>query len=162
MKQLALLFGLLVTIILLASWLTKNSGSLLKTNITPSLPQVKIGEKVIPVEIADTNDKRQKGLSGRNSLGENQGMLFALEQNSIPAFWMKDMKFAIDMIWIDDGKVVDITKNVPVPAPKTKTEELIRYRPQQPVDYVLEVNAGWVDQNNLQTGIAVELPAQLD
>jgi len=126
----------------------------------PSLAKTKIyvGETEISVEIADTFQKRQKGLSERESLAEGEGMLFVFAQENIqPPFWMKEMKFAIDIIWIDDNKIVQINESVLVPEPDTPNSELKFYSPNQPIDYVLEVNAGFVDENNIKIGDDVDL-----
>lgn len=92
------------------------------------------------VEIADDALERSQGLSGRASLQQNSGMLFLFEAPFVASFWMKDMNFALDFIWIRDNTIVDITENVPAP----KDDNLPSYQPNQPVDAVLEVNAGWV------------------
>jgi uncharacterized membrane protein (UPF0127 family) len=126
----------------------------------PSLAKTKIyvGETEIFVEIADTFQKRQKGLSERESLAEGEGMLFIFAQKDIqPPFWMKEMKFAIDIIWIDDNKIVQINENVPAPEPDTPNSELKFYTPNQPIDYILEVNAGFVDEKGLKIGDNVDL-----
>ena len=126
----------------------------------PSLTKTKIcvDETEIPVEIADTFQKRQKGLSERESLAEGEGMLFVFAQKDIqPPFWMKKMRFAIDIIWIDDNKIVQINEDVPAPEPGTPNSELKFYSPNQPIDYVLEVNAGFVDENNIKIGDEVDL-----
>ena len=126
----------------------------------PSLAKTKIyvGETEIPVEIADTFQKRQKGLSERESLAKGEGMLFVFAQENIqPPFWMKKMEFAIDIIWIDDNKIVQINEDVPAPEPDTPNSELKFYSPNQPIDYVLEVSAGFVDENNIKIGDDVDL-----
>ena len=116
-----------------------------KPATTPtSSPIVTIGEKTIKVTVAKTKEERSKGLSGTTSLEENNGMLFVFDPEASPTFWMKDMLISIDIIWISDGKVVKIDKNVQI---DSKT-----YNPGQPIDYVLEVNAGFSDKNNIKVG----------
>jgi uncharacterized membrane protein (UPF0127 family) len=120
--------------------------------------QITIGGKQISVEIADTDAKRQKGLGGRESLADDRGMLFIFDQkDTTPSFWMKDMKFALDIIWINDDKIVKIDKNIPNPPSGTADNQLKLYRPQNPIDYVLEVNTGFSDKNNVKVGDSVEL-----
>jgi uncharacterized membrane protein (UPF0127 family) len=70
---------------------------------------------------------------------------------------MKDMRFAIDIIWIDDEKIVQIDKAIQPPEEGTPDEELILYTVNQPIDYVLEVNAGFVEKNNIEKGDPVDL-----
>lgn len=120
--------------------------------------RVNIGDKFINVEVADSPEERSKGLSNRQSLSEHSGMLFVFEtQNISPVFWMKDMAIPIDIIWINDGKIVKIDKNVPVPQAGTPDEKLKLYSAGLPIDYVLEVNAGYCDKNNFIVGDAIDL-----
>lgn len=124
---------------------------------TPILKEVKIGEKTVKVTLADTADKRSKGLSGVASLAEDQGMLFVFEsKDTVPPFWMKDMLIPIDIIWINDGKIAKIDKNIAFPATGTPDSSLKLYRPDKPIDYVLEINAGFSDKNGLKIGDPAE------
>jgi uncharacterized membrane protein (UPF0127 family) len=114
-----------------------------------------IGEKAILVEIADTSEKRSHGLSGRRPLTENQGMLFDFRgtRENRPSFWMKDMLFNLDLIWIKNGTVVYITKNVP--RPTDYTENLPLYSPPEDIDMVLEVISGFSERNQIQVGTKI-------
>ena len=119
--------------------------------------EISVGKNKVFVEIMDTPEKRARGLSGRSSLSENEGLLFVFEEKDImPAFWMKDMSFAIDIIWINDGVVIGISERVQ-PEPGRSESELTLYRPPDPIDYVLEVPAGFSDENNIRVGDAFEL-----
>ncbi|MFH1030403.1 MAG: DUF192 domain-containing protein [bacterium] len=93
----------------------------------------------IKVEIADTFETRYKGLSNRDNLCEDCGMLFAFNEKDTRTFVMRDMKFGLDIIWIADGRIVKIDENLPAEgfAPK------IMYSSTSPVDMVLEVNEGY-------------------
>lgn len=122
------------------------------------LPQgrVILGGQEIEVDIADNMITRERGLSGREPLGENQGMLFIFGYPSIQSFWMKDMKFALDMIWIMGDVVVGITENVP-PPPKDNPLNLPSYPSPQAVNRVLEVNAGTASRLGLKIGDKIEI-----
>ena len=113
-----------------------------------------VGSKQIFVEIMDTPQKQAQGLSGREKLESDQGMLFDFSKNNpegvIPNFWMKEMKFNLDIIWIWDKKIIGITTDVP--APLTPQSELPFYSPPTPVDMVLEVNANWSEKNDVKVG----------
>lgn len=112
---------------------------------------VKIGEQVVKVELASTVESQEKGLSGREKLGENTGMLFVFKDSGIYSFWMKDMKFAIDIIWInEDRNIVFIKKNV---LPSTFPET---FSPEKKSLYVLELVSGFSEKNNLKEGNFVE------
>lgn len=117
------------------------------------------GNKVF-VEIMDTDAKRAMGLSGRSSLSQKEGMLFVFEEKDImPAFWMKNMQFAIDIIWINDGKVVQVDKNIPAPSPQTPDSQLVLYKPEESIDYVLEVASGFSEKNKVVVGSEISLPS---
>lgn len=159
MKQIALLFALLLGVMFTAFWLEKGGFKLPGKLSEDYKYEMGVGEKIIKVEIADTDLKLKRGLSGREKIEDEEGMLFVVPENSIPSFWMKDMKFPIDIIWIDDLKVIGVLENLPVP---TEAEsELLRYQPEQPIDYVLEVKTGFVKDNNIKIGDAVELPKEI-
>ena len=139
----------------------QNPGGFIETAVEKNVynkKEIKIGEKTMLVEVVNTLETRNKGLSGRDGLNEGQGMLFVFETQDVsPAFWMKDMSFSIDIIWINDGKVVLISKEVSPPAADTPDRSLPLYTPQSVVDYVLEVSAGFSDQQDIKVGDKVTI-----
>lgn len=106
------------------------------------------------VEIADTDEKRTKGLSNRDKLGESKGMLFVFPDSNYYRFWMKDMKFPLDFIWIDKDIVVDLNQNVS--QPKSSDDKLVSFTAGKPFDKVLEVNAGTVKSLNIVIGNTID------
>ncbi|KKU04073.1 MAG: hypothetical protein UX88_C0003G0009 [Candidatus Woesebacteria bacterium GW2011_GWC2_47_16] len=125
-------------------------GILTQKDRFPEVKEVKINNLSLWVEIADSEEERAKGLSGRKKLEEDGGMLFVFEnKNVFPSFWMKEMLIPIDIIWINDGVVVKIDKGVE-PEPGKGISELTLYYPTEPIDYVLEVNAGFSDGNGIK------------
>jgi len=112
------------------------------------------GTKVC-AEMADTSEKRQRGLSGRESLEEGRGMLFDFGSGRRPGMWMKDMHFSLDFVWIDaSGAVSEVTRNIsPDTFPQT-------FRPFEPVRYVLEVPAGFTEKHGISPGERVEMSAE--
>lgn len=105
--------------------------------VTDGQSFLNVGDKIIPVEIADTDPKRELGLSNRESLKEGNGLLFIFPVANKYGFWMKDMKFPIDIVWIDENwRVVGVEKEVnPDSYPKV-------FYSTSNVRYVLELNAG--------------------
>jgi len=101
------------------------------------------------VELAQTSQEIEQGLSNRDTRGSD-GMLFILPQEMKPAFWMKDMRFPLDFIWIRNGSIVDLTRNVPISPP------LATHTPNSSVTHVLEIPAGFIDQHNIHLGDSVE------
>ncbi|MFA6428143.1 MAG: DUF192 domain-containing protein [Candidatus Buchananbacteria bacterium] len=124
-----------------------------KSNLT----KVKIGNHILAVEIAKTEAEQQQGLSGRDFLAPNQGMLFWYPTKVLPGFWMKDMKFALDFIWVADGVVVELAQNIEPPPVGLMDKNLAIYRPGVLVNWVIEVPAGWVATNQIKIGDLVIL-----
>ena len=118
--------------------------------------QLKVGSQILNAEIANTTAAMEQGLSDRQSMDENQGMLFDFGNNlNEQTFWMKDMKFNLDFIWIADGKIVGVTPDVA--HPNSPTDPLPTYSSPVPVNEVLEINSGWVKKNNISVGDVVNL-----
>lgn len=135
------------TILLIVFLFTIIIAVFCKMKMQPSRT-IKVGEKKVFVEIADTAKERAKGLSGKERLEENSGMLFVFENPGYHAFWMKDMLFALDFIWTNEKEVIEITKNVQ-PEKYQPPKTLV---PKNKVDAVLEVEAGFVEKNNIKLG----------
>lgn len=155
------LFGLIVGLIVFGNGFT--SASLFQsTNQTPAekaLPNavnVTVKSLSVQAEVVVKTADRKKGLSKRDSLPLGQGMLFVFENIGPYGFWMKDMRFAIDVIWIDDSKrIIDIASNIP-PEPGKSDRELMIYKPKGDARYVLEVNAGLSQLHGLAPGDLVD------
>lgn len=150
-------FIVIVGILVQKSSLLGINGPNITSPTTPPIKTISIGDTKIQVQIADTAETRTKGLSDYNSLKANEGMLFVFGGKSNPVFWMKDMLIPLDIVWIGDGKIVRIDKNVPVPSPNTPDDKLKTYSAGQPIDYVLELNAGFSDANSIKVGSNVDL-----
>ena len=115
---------------------------------------VQVGPAEFFVLVADTPEERARGLSGRPSLPRDWGMWFDLGRSTVPSFWMKDMRFPQDMVWIDAGlQVVGVTHEAQVPEPGTPEQELPRYNAgSTPVRYVLEINGGLARELGIAPG----------
>ena len=117
--------------------------------------EILIGNKKIIVDIADDDLKREKGLSGRERLNDLEGMLFIFDKEGRYGFWMKDMNFSIDIIWINsEYEVVDISPNEIVYIEKDLNPESYPnvYYPDSDSSLVLEVVSGFSEENNLKVG----------
>jgi len=113
--------------------------------------RVTIGVHVIDAEIADTPARKQRGLSGRASLGDGQGMLFPYAEPGRHGFWMPDMHFDIDILWIRSGRIVHVAADV------SKDDPRAVYRPPEPADLVLELPAGTAQRRGFRVGDAVQV-----
>lgn len=106
-----------------------------------------IGETKLIIEIADSDEERVQGLSGRASLNPGTGLLFVFDDVNTHGIWMKDMKFAIDIVWIADNmQVIHIAENV------TPDTYPTIFKPNRPARYVLEVPTGLVSKEGIKLG----------
>jgi len=163
-KQIILPILAVIAFIVVVGILVQKSSSLGLSGFSVPQPTaapektITIDTTKINVQIADTAGKRTVGLSGATSLKEDGGMLFVFETKGVtPLFWMKDMLIPLDFIWIGNGKIMQIDKNIPIPSPGTPDNNLKTYSAGAPIDYILEVNAGFSDANNLKVGSTVDL-----
>jgi uncharacterized membrane protein (UPF0127 family) len=117
---------------------------------------VRVGDATVRAEVADDDAERARGLGGRARLGRDAGMYFVLTNDS-PRFWMKGMRFGLDIIWIKDGRVVDVTARVPAPRAGTSEAQLPVYSPDRPANRALEVRTGWAARNGVGVGDRISL-----
>lgn len=152
MKKIIILFVLLI-VIAVGGVIFQNYQ---KSNI-PFLksPKATINNHSFNLTVAKTLKETQVGLSEKKSLDQNSGMLFVFENPAFYSFWMKDMKFPIDIIFIKDDKIVTIYENVK--PPKTTNESLPTYKPDEPADKVLEINADLSKKYDIKKGSTVKI-----
>jgi uncharacterized membrane protein (UPF0127 family) len=143
---------LVLGVIVLLGGFYSLQGDLQKLSKSENGSFVTIHEKTYAIEIADDENERAIGLSNRQSLAENAGMLFIFEQSDQYGFWMKDTLIPLDIIWISEEKnIVHIEKNVqPGTYPTT-------YGPDEDALYVLELAAGESEKNFFAEGDAVSI-----
>lgn len=110
--------------------------------------RVVIGDKEFRVEVADTEQEKEKGLSRRENLAEDAGVLFVYEKLRRPRFWMKDMFIPLDFIWINNGEIVDAHENIQ-PEDVQPPDAIV---PDEEVDMILEVNAGTINKYDIEIG----------
>ena len=101
-------------------------------------------------EVAYSEEKKKKGLSGRTALDDDKGMLFVFDSKRMRTFGNNDMQFAIDIIWIDDATVVDFSEHF-----SAFTGTPAQITSSVAVDHVLEVPAGFIQKNSIQKGDTV-------
>lgn len=112
------------------------------------------GTVEIRVEIADTPAERETGLMHRDSLAEDAGMLFILDDEGVVGFWMKDTIIPLDIIFISkDWRIVNIRHS----AQPCRAEPCESYFSDAPVRYVLEVNGGFAQRHNTSEGDSIRL-----
>jgi uncharacterized protein len=155
MRKYLFIFGgvlvLLVTVFFLQSFIRSNLDFLAK-NAT-----LKANDETIRLEVADTPEKREIGLSNKSSLADNRGMLFVFDTPGSYNFWMKDMDFPIDIIFLSGNRVTTIHENVP--APENDSQNLTLYAPKEESDRVIELPAGRARELGITEGqeLTIEL-----
>lgn len=112
---------------------------------------IRIGEKVITVEIADTNSKRALGLMNRQRLEKDHGMLFVFPDENFRRFWMKETYIPLDIAYFSREKaLLEVHKAVPVKSAMQRN--IPQYSSRNRAMYVLEMNQGWFERNEIQIG----------
>ncbi len=125
-----------------------------KKHVVENIKSVQIAGKEIKVDLALTEAQQEQGLSGRKNLDPNTGMLFVFEKSGQYGFWMKDMNFPIDIIWLsEDMKVIYIKGDA---RPELYPESYGPSAVDGSAKYVLEVVDGFSDKNNLKVGDVVQ------
>lgn len=111
-------------------------------------PTLTVRDASFKVEIKDTDTERQQGLSGRDNLPEDASMLFVFDRTARRCFWMKDMKFAVDIVWLDESKkVVAVEHSV---APETYPNNFCHE-----AKYAVEFAAGTLKAHAIEVGTQV-------
>lgn len=172
MKSKILLLATLCSITLLSAGCYQQDHQLLRPKVEESSVQneiqkenyntsITVGNKKLLVEVVNTDASRELGLSNRKSLSDENGMLFDFTNTDIvrPSFWMKDMDFDLDLIWIENGKIIGISSGATKPTAEQKqdTSKLATYDPPSDITQVLEVNGGWCKKNNIKVGDTINI-----
>ena len=120
--------------------------------VNPANNSASTSPRTIRVLIADTPASRERGLSGMLSLPAGEGMLFLFDHSEKFGFWMPQMNFPIDMVWIDQSwRVVDVTHGAtPASYPKTV------FYPRVPAHYVLEINDNSANEWGIASGTLIQ------
>jgi len=117
------------------------------------IAEVIIGQQTICAEVADQPTQWARGLSNRASLAANRGMLFVFPQSAIHSFWMKEMNFSLDIIWINNNQIVETWPNAPIPS----GNQTPGHQPKSLANYVLEVSAGSLDKYGWRASDTVKI-----
>ena len=131
------------TMLLAMLALSAHAVPMRKVDVTLKGPKGEV--EVIKAEVADTDAARQHGLMNRTKMAANEGMIFIWPKPEKVGFWMKNTPLPLDMLFISKGNIVAV-------APSTKPMDETVISPPEPVDMVLEVNAGWAAAHKLGPG----------
>jgi len=146
-KKYKLYIVLLVVMLFSASLFLFGNKNKIVLGGFPEIVYVKIGNAEVYPILATSTHMQIVGLSGKNNIKENSGMLFEFATEDYYGVWMKEMRFAIDILWADkDMKIIYIEKNI-----KPDTYPNI-FSPREVARYVLEVPSGFVAKHNIKIG----------
>lgn len=125
------------------------------TKIQPkkSQSQLEVGKCKFNVDLATTEQQKEQGLSGREKMDKLTGMLFIFTTAQPYHFWMKDMNFPLDFVWIKGNKIIDLSYNIP---PPKNNQNIARVFPKESVDKVLEINNGLINECKIEIGNEVK------
>ena len=128
--------------------------SIVDPNDQPIKARIVVNGFEILADVAITAEDQIKGLSIRDQMNENEGMLFAYDEPSRQSFWMKDMKFPIDIIWLNEtGSVVHVEENL---RPCVPSLDCPSFSPNENAQYVLETVAGFAQKHHLMIGTDID------
>lgn len=116
---------------------------------------ITVGGHTLRVQIVGTAEEQAQGLSGIASIAEDEGTLFPFDPPATPSFWMKDMLFPIDIIWIRNNTIIGMSENLPRQLPGQDEDELPLYFPPDHIDAALEINAGLAKNYGFKIGDSV-------
>lgn len=127
---------------------------------TDPLPtaEIVVGDQPLTVELAIAPATRARGLGYRQGLAPDTGMLFVFPEAAERGFWMKGMRFCLDIIWINDGQIIGAAESVCPDPPGTADGDRPSYQSGEPALVVLEVPAGWMAEHGFGPGTPVEIP----
>lgn len=152
MRKIFILYAALAVLVIgLIIW---RAGAFDFTLPFTSQAKAEVNGNQLELIVVKSEEDRKQGLSDRRSLDENKGMLFVFEEKDTYSFWMRNMNFPLDIIYIDENKVVDIKKNAqPL---RDDDPDPVVYQPISPANYVLEVNAGIADEYGIEVGSTIQ------
>ncbi|CAN5668429.1 hypothetical protein BH23CHL3_BH23CHL3_06140 [soil metagenome] len=122
---------------------------------------IMVGDDVLTVELSVTISQQTLGLGYRNGLEEGTGMVFTVDPAAPQSFWMKGMRFCIDIVWIDGDEIIGAAESVCPDPDGTADADRPTYPSGDPVTHVLEVPAGWLAERGYGAGTPVEIPDDL-
>lgn len=155
MKQILIGAAILILVIFVALFYfqRRSSGGGIMSMFQSSTATV--NGQTYKIDVAKTQEEKEVGLSDKTQLADNQGMVFTFDNPGYYSFWMKKMKFPIDIVFIRDNRIVEVYPNAQPPT--SETESLPIYTPLEPADMVLELKAGQADKNNLKKGDEIKV-----
>jgi hypothetical protein len=146
-RAIAALVLFLVAVGVAGALVTYSLGRTAPLKHTQGLSRITVAGVPVFVAIAETPDTRARGLGGTEALSSNQGMLFVFDRDDYYRMWMKDMWYALDILWVSEqGEIVHMEKNI---SPDTYPQSFTSTDPSR---MVLELPAGFIDHYEVKLG----------
>jgi len=137
----------IITVVVICVTLVALSGLYRSRHLVDYEKIIEIDGELLKAQVVTDPADKRIGLSEKEMIESDEGMLFVFEESDFHGIWMKEMDFSIDIIWINEENIiVDIETDV---SPETYPKI---FRPKEPAKYVLEVKAGYVESRDLQVG----------
>lgn len=156
------LIAALVVLLGASSAVTAQSTDIPPWRVTPTPPleraTISVGTTDLVVELAIVGWQQQLGLGYRNGLEPGTGMLFPTGVARTRTFWMKGMRFCLDIVWIDNGIITGAAERICPDPPGTADADRATVTSPGPVTDVLEVPAGWLEEHGYGAGTTVTIP----
>lgn len=154
MKKLLFFYIILIILIVIAYFIKSNGLNFPQKYNSRSIT---INGKKFNLLIAKSPEEKAIGLSKNKNLAKDAGMIFVFNEKGYYPFWMKNMKFPIDIIFIDDKTVTDVYKNIQPPNKNILLSDLPIIKPTREINYVLEINSGLADTYKINPGDKAEM-----
>jgi len=148
MKLILGLFGILLLIVIIGTY----SKGFLFGKLGFNSPTATIDKQTYNLTEAKTQSELETGLSKTQSLPQNSAMVFLFPKKDTYSFWMKNMKFPIDIIYISNNKIIKIFPNLQPPPSGVADNQIPTVTPPSPADTVLEINAGQSSKYGFKAG----------
>ena len=145
MKKHSLIVGMILVLLM---------GIIVWFVVLSKKPTAIINGQSFTLYVAKTQKEKEIGLSKYNKLPQNMGMIFIFDKPGSYNFWMRNMKFPIDILFIKDGLTTTIYRNAE--KPKDQNQNLFVYQPKFPIDKVLEISAGLSEKYNIKEGNTIK------
>ena len=150
MNKIIIIIGLLLVVIAAVVYYQFSMNKQMQTD-----NEITINDHAFFVETVSDPQAQQIGLTKYNSIKEDQGMLFIFEQPGDYGFWMKNMQFPIDILFINNDTIVTIVSNAEPAAADAENPTI--YHADAPIDKVLEITAGLAEKYELKRGDKIQL-----
>lgn len=151
-RAIAIVTIFLIAALLLAFLIMQSIGKASVFDDSAARERVNVGGVPVFVHIADTSEERERGLSGAEKLSEDQGLLFVFERDGFYAIWMKDMAYAIDVLWLEENGTIIAAEHSLLPETYPQS-----FAPPRPARYILELPAGFLKKHGIQIGERVTI-----